>query len=70
MYYICILQNVYNRIICVHYCFEHFCSIQKCIFTIHHVILQMEMNSNPISVISPKKSSIHSDEATFKQPLG
>ncbi|XP_011872342.1 PREDICTED: proton-coupled amino acid transporter 1-like isoform X2 [Vollenhovia emeryi] len=30
----------------------------------------MEMNSNPISVISQKKSSIHGDETTFKQPLG
>ncbi|XP_011690625.1 PREDICTED: proton-coupled amino acid transporter 2-like isoform X2 [Wasmannia auropunctata] len=28
----------------------------------------MEMNSNPISVISPKKNSIHGDETTLKQP--
>lgn len=33
-------------------------------------MLQMEMNSNPVSGTSPKKSSIHDDETTFKQSLG
>ncbi|XP_011160214.1 proton-coupled amino acid transporter 1 isoform X2 [Solenopsis invicta] len=30
----------------------------------------MEMNNTSISVITPKKNSIHGDETTFKQPLG
>ncbi|XP_012532802.1 proton-coupled amino acid transporter 1 isoform X2 [Monomorium pharaonis] len=30
----------------------------------------MELNSNPISVITPQKNSIHGDETAFKQSLG
>lgn len=46
---------------------EHVC-IQKYFHRL--IILQMEMNSNPNSVVSPKKSSIRGDETAFKQSLG